>query len=96
MSYPNQDESENQDGQLNEAEIEAKKEVILRQILESNARMRLNNIKMVKPELAATVENYLIGSISQGKIRSQITDEQLKQILLSIQQPKRDFKINRR
>ena len=44
MSYPNQDESENQDGQLTEAEIEAKKEVILRQFLESNARMRLNNV----------------------------------------------------
>jgi programmed cell death protein 5 len=25
-----------------------------------------------------------------------ITDEELKQILLSIQQPKKDFKINRR
>jgi programmed cell death protein 5 len=32
---------------------------------------------------------------TQGKIHGQLTDEQLKQILLSIQQPKRDFKINR-
>ena len=30
-----------------------------------------------------------------GKIQGQITDEQLKQILLSAQQPKREFKINR-
>ncbi len=96
MSYPNQDESDNSEQQPSEAEINAQKEVILKQILDSNARMRLSNIKMVKPDLAGMVENYLIGMASQGKINSHISDEQLKQILLSIQQPKRDFKINRR
>ena len=97
MSYPNPDESDIQEGQQpNEAQIEAQKEAILKQILDSNARMRLGNIKMVKPDLASMVENYLIGMASQGKLPSQITDEQLKQILLSIQQPKRDFKFNRR
>ena len=96
MSDPNLDESDNTEQQPSEAEINAQKEVILKQILNSDARMRLNNIKMVKPDLAGMVENYLIGMASQGKIGSQINDEQLKQILLSIQQPKRDFKINRR
>ncbi len=95
MSDPNLDESDNTEQQPSEAEINAQKEVILKQILNSDARMRLNNIKMVKPDLAGMVENYLIGMASQGKIGSQISDEQLKQILLSIQQPKRDFKINR-
>lgn len=79
-----------------EAQLAAQKELILRQLLSSEARLRLNNIKMVKPELAALVENYIISMASQGKINSQISDEQLKQILMSIQQPKRDFKINRR
>ena len=73
----------------------AQKEQILKQILTSDARMRLNNIKMVKPELSDLVEQYLIGMASQGKMSGQITDDQLKQILLSTQQPKRDFKINR-
>ena len=50
---------------------------------------------MVKPELANLVENYLIGLSAQGKTQGQITDEQLKQVLLSAQQPKREFKINR-
>jgi programmed cell death protein 5 len=96
MSSPNPDESENPEHVPNEAEFNAQKETILKQLLDSQARMRLNNIKMVKPELATMVENYLIGMASQGKIGSQISDEQLKQILLSMQQPKRDFKINRR
>ncbi len=76
-------------------QLAAQKEQILKQVLTSEARMRLNNIKMVKPELSDMVEQYLIGMASQGQIRGQINDEQLKQILLSTQQPKRDFKINR-
>ena len=96
MSYPTPDESDIPDQQGKEAEISAQKEQILKQMLSSDARLRLNNVRMVKPDLAGMVENYLIGMITQGKINSQITDNQLKQILMSIQQPKRDFKINRR
>jgi programmed cell death protein 5 len=94
MSFPDSDES--QEKPANEEEFNAQKENILKQILSSEARMRLNNIKMVKPELSSHVEQYLIGMASQGKVRSPLTDDQLKQILLAIQQPKRDFKINRR
>jgi programmed cell death protein 5 len=79
-----------------EAEIAAQKELVLKQLLSSEARLRLNNVRMVKPDLATLVENYLIGMASQGKIQSQLTDDQLKQILMSVQQPKRDFKIERR
>ena len=91
MSSPNDE----QPGQPTEEQINAQKEIMLKQILSSEARLRLNNVKMVKPELANLVENYLIGLSTQGKIQGQITDEQLKQILLSTQQPKREFKINR-
>lgn len=92
MSYQNpEDEKETK-----EAEVASMKEQALRTILSSQARLRLNNVRMVKPELAAMVENYLIGMASQGKLNTQISDDQLKQILQSIQQPKHDFKINRR
>jgi programmed cell death protein 5 len=101
MSYPNPDEHEHDDHDHhdhphNDSEISAQKEQILKQILAADARLRLNNVKMVKPDLANLVENYLIGMASQGKLGSQISDDQLKQILLSIQQPKRDFKFTRR
>lgn len=92
MSFPESNEPP-QDNTNNE--LAAQKEQILKQILSSEARSRLHNIKMVKPELADLVEQYLIGMATQGKIPGQLSDEQLKQILLSIQQPKRDFKINR-
>ena len=92
MSSPDSDET----NQINEAEILEKKEIVLKQLLSPEARLRLNNVKMVKPEVANMVENYLISMATQGQIRSQVSDEQLKQILQSMQQPKRDFKINRR
>ncbi len=92
MSLPESDEN----SQAKDVEINAQKEIILKQILSSEARLRLNNVKMVKPDVANTVENYLLSQASQGKIRPPVTDEQLKQILISIQQPKHDFKINRR
>ena len=92
MSLPDSDEN----SQAKDVEINAQKEIILKQILSSEARLRLNNVKMVNPDVANAVENYLISQASQGKIRPPVTDEQLKQILISIQQPKHDFKINRR
>ena len=85
---------ENND-QPNEEQINAQKDLLLKQILSPEARLRLNNVKMVKPELATMVENYLLGLAAQGRSPGQITDDQLKQILLSAQQPKKDFKINR-
>ena len=93
MSFPEPNDLP-QDHNPNHEQAE-QKEQILRKILTPEARMRLNNIKMVKPELSNHVEQYLIGMATQGKMRGQINDDQLKQILLSTQQPKRDFKINR-
>ena len=94
MSYPNSDD-ENNISQEKNSELKAQKETMLKQILSPDARLRLNNIRMVKPDLANLVETYLLNLSGQGKITGQISDDQLKQILLSTQQPKRDFKINR-
>ena len=96
MSYPEPDEFDNQSNQTKDIQVDAQKDQVLRQILQPDARARLSNVKMVKPELASLVENYLINMVTQGKVNGQLSDDQLKQILLSIQQPKRDFKINRR
>jgi programmed cell death protein 5 len=84
------------EGKPTDSEVTALKEQALRTLLAPEARLRLNNVRMVKPDLAAMVENYLLGMASQGRLNNQISDDQLKQILLSIQQPKRDFKINRK
>ncbi len=94
MSYPNQDD-ENNTSQEKDSKLKAQKEMMLKQVLAADARLRLNNVRMVKPDLADLVENYILNLNVQGKISGQISDDQLKQILLSAQQPKRDFKFNR-
>ena len=93
MSYPNQDDDKA--SQEKDSQLKAQKEMMLKQVLSSDARLRLNNVRMVKPELADLVENYILNLSVQGIISGQISDEQLKQILSSAQQPKRDFKFNR-
>ncbi|MFL6323448.1 MAG: DNA-binding protein [Nitrososphaeraceae archaeon] len=89
---PNDDESKKREAEA----AAAMRQRALMVLLEPPARQRLMNIKMVKPELAATVENYLLSAASSGRLNRSLTDEELKQILLSLQQPKKEFKINRR
>ena len=69
---------------------------VLVALLDPEARQRLMNVRLVKPELASAVENYLINAASSGRLNRPLSDEELKQLLMRIQQPKRDFKIDRR
>lgn len=95
MSYTGPDELGDPPAAAGEAERAAQREAALKQLLDPQARTRLGNIRMVRPELASMLENYLMTMAAQGRIQS-VSDEQLKQILLSMQQPKRDFRISRR
>jgi programmed cell death protein 5 len=69
---------------------------ILKIYLTSEARQRLNNVRMVRPELADFVENQIIQLASTGKLKRQITDEEVKEILSNIaEKERREFKIRR-
>jgi len=92
---PPQQQPSDEEIRRQRAEAEAIKQKALAMLLDSEARQRLTNIKMVKPDLASAVENYLINAATTGRLNRALTDKELKQILLSIQQPKREFKINR-
>ena len=69
---------------------------VLQMLLDPQARQRLMNVRLVKPDLAGAVENYLINAASSGRLNRPLTDEELKQLLLRIQQPKKEFKFDRR
>lgn len=69
-------------------------EALLRQILTPEARSRLANLRLVKPELVDLVEQQLIALAKSGKIPVPITDEFLKKLLAQIyEQTHRDIKI---
>jgi programmed cell death protein 5 len=78
-----------------EQQIEAQKEALLKQILSTEARQRLNNLKMVKQEFAEQIELQLIQMAQTGKLPIPLSDAQLKQILVQLQSRKRETKITR-
>lgn len=77
-------------------QAEAQLHLILMQILEPEARERLNTIKLTKPEFAKAVEQQLVMLAQSGRIRERITDDQLKVILKQLIPEKKDFNITRR
>lgn len=71
------------------------REGVLRILLTSEARERLNNIRMVKPEVAKVIEDNIIRLASAGRIQPPISDDDIKRFLMAVQKPKREFKIRR-
>ena len=79
------------------AEAEAQKQNIMRRLLTPEARLRLANIKMVRPEFSQQLELELVQIAQGGRVPLPITDEQLKRLLVQLegQQKKRDISIRR-
>ncbi len=71
------------------------REAALRMALTSDARQRLANVRMVRPDLAASIEEYVIQLASTGKLRKAVDDDQVKQMLATLQEKKREIKIRR-
>jgi programmed cell death protein 5 len=78
-----------------EQQVEQQKQALLRKILSPEARQRLTNLKMVKPEFTEQLELQLIQLAQQGKLPIPLSDAQLKQILVQLQTQKRETKIRR-
>ncbi len=76
-------------------QMEVQKQAVLRQILTSEARQRLANIKMVRPEFAEQLELQLIQLAQAGKVNIPISDEQLKEALVRMQSQRREVRIRR-
>jgi programmed cell death protein 5 len=90
------------DQQMMQEEMERQKQadaqiqVILMQILEPEARERLNTIKLTRPDFARSVEQQLVMLAQSGRLKHKITDEQLKALLLQLLPAKREYTIRRK
>ncbi|MHA2202586.1 MAG: DNA-binding protein [Candidatus Hodarchaeales archaeon] len=74
-------------------QIENQRQAILKGILTNEARERLANIKLAKPEYAMTLENQLIQLAQTRRVTDKITDDQLRQLLQQLTKTQRESKI---
>ncbi|ADC46249.1 DNA-binding protein [Methanobrevibacter ruminantium M1] len=77
-------------------EMEAQLKQAMRQILTPEARGRLDNLRLTKPELVQNIEIQLLQSAQAGSLRGKVTDEQLKVLLKNLMGQKREIHITRR
>ncbi|MFP3224603.1 MAG: DNA-binding protein [Nitrososphaeria archaeon] len=89
MSLPYQGTSDNE----KKKEIEALKERYLRIYLTPEARYRLNNLKLVGNQTAILLEDQIFQLALQGKLDHQISDEELKELLIKLQNSKKEIRI---
>jgi programmed cell death protein 5 len=82
--------------QARREQAERKKKALLRQVLDSEARQRLERIRMARPQKAERIEQQLIQLAASGRLNEKLTDDQLKQILAKSQSDDRDINITRR
>ncbi len=76
-------------------QLDLQKRSVLMEVLTPEARSRLANVKLARPEYAVQIENLIIQLAQTGQIRQKITDEQLKQILRKISAKRKDITIRR-
>ncbi|HXX88231.1 MAG TPA: DNA-binding protein [Candidatus Acidoferrum sp.] len=88
--------SDEQRSEQMQKQQEIQKENLLRNILSPEARQRLTNLKMVKPEFTEQLELQLIQLAQQGKIPVPLPDTQLRQILVQLQSRKHEPTIRRK
>ncbi len=86
---------EEQQQAQSQQQLEGQKQALIRRILTPEARRRLTNLNMVKPEFTQQLELQLIQLAQQGRINIPITDEQLKELLVRLQSGRRDYTIRR-
>ncbi|KAL0398377.1 UNVERIFIED_CONTAM: DNA-binding protein DDB [Sesamum radiatum] len=84
-SMGNNQKSEQQKAQEEaKREAEEQRQMILTQILTSEARARLARIALVKPEKARGVEDVIIRAAQMGQIVDQVSEERLISLLEQI------------
>ena len=76
-------------------EVETQKRQAMMQLLTPEARARLTNIRLTKPDFVDQIELQLIQLAQAGRVQSKITDDQLKELLTKLAGQKREINITR-
>lgn len=91
-SLAQEQETAAQAAQQQEAALEA----ILQQILEPEAFARFTNIRLSRPDFAATVSKQLAAIAQSGKLQRRLTDADFREVLAQLTPKSRDISITRK
>ncbi|MBN2251694.1 MAG: DNA-binding protein [Candidatus Altiarchaeota archaeon] len=80
---------------MQEEQLSSQISHIINQILEPDARERLANIRVARPDYARQVEVLLIQLYQAGQLPQKLSDENFRKILERIQSRKKETKISR-
>lgn len=86
-------ESQQQE-KLSEAEMQLN--LLLRQVLEPEAKSRLNNVRMVNAELFSKTVQAIVYLYNGKKLSGKLSDSQLKALLERLSSEKREIEIKRK
>ena len=92
----NQQMQQQVDQQAQQEQFDAQLNQAVKQILTPEARSRLTNLKLTRPELVKQIEIQLIQSAQAGSLKGKVTDDQLKVLLSQLAGQKRDIRITRK
>lgn len=81
--------------QEEQLQTEAKINQLMKNVLTDQARERLTNIRLVKPELFQSVFSTIIYLAQQGRVTGKLGDDEIKALLEKLSE-KREIKIRRK
>ncbi|UCC92128.1 MAG: hypothetical protein JSV39_02620 [Candidatus Aenigmatarchaeota archaeon] len=76
-------------------QLEALKKKVLSKILSKEAYERLGRVRYANPELASQAEVYLLQIYQSGRLKENVTDEKMKEILKLLSE-KRELRIKKK
>ena len=86
----------NYEDPIQQQRAEQMKNELLAKILEKDALERLGRVRLANPQIAAQVEMYLLQVYQTGKINEKISDAKLRDVLKTLKEPKKEFKMRRK
>jgi programmed cell death protein 5 len=78
------------------ADAQQQRDVVMRAILEPEARERLVRVRMARPDVADALENQLLQLYQAGRIQRRIDDDTLRDLLARVTPKSRETTIERR
>ncbi|MDO5851246.1 MAG: DNA-binding protein [Methanobacteriaceae archaeon] len=91
---PDYQQMQQQQAQMEQ--MEQQKRAALKKILTPEARQRLANLRLAKPQMVEQFEMEIIQLAQMGRLKLPINDDTLKQILLQSEKGKREINITRK